>query len=208
MSKMFKRIMSIMLVGVLLLSTSMIIQAAEKEEKIYTDVDINDDFSDDKVVIVIFHEYSGLDKEWHIEDFPGVDIESIDYVTSLKDPNKEYPYLNYESYNQILALNLANPGKENVINAIKVLEENPVVKSAEPNYIFYIDDFEMYQYGDVDRDDKVNAKDALLILQASAGMIELSEEVKMYADETCDGIINAEDALVVLKKAANMPWWE
>lgn len=63
------------------------------QQKIYSTTSITDEFDDDKVIVVIFHEYSGLNKEFTKEDFPGVDIKNINYITSLKDPTREYPYV-------------------------------------------------------------------------------------------------------------------
>ena len=40
-----------------------------------------------------------------------------------------------EKFNQILCLELKNPGKQNVLNAIKVLEKHPDVKYAGPDYV-------------------------------------------------------------------------
>lgn len=205
MNKMLKKTISIIMAFVLVVCTSMLIQAAEKEEKVYTNIDITDDFLDDRVIVVIFHEFSGLDKEYSKEDFPGVDIESIDYITSLKDPNKDYPMLNLESYHQILELRLSNPGKENVISAIRVLEENPIVMSAEPDTYVYAAGVEnLRKSGDVNNDGNVNAKDALLILQVSSKIFELGEAEKMYADANCDEEINAKDALYVLQVASGV----
>ena len=39
-----------------------------------------------------------------------------------------------EKFNQILCLELKKPGKQNVLNAIKVLEKHPDVKYAGPDY--------------------------------------------------------------------------
>lgn len=113
---------------------------SDVEEKIYSSFTLDDDFTEDSVIVVIFHEYSALDREFDKEEFPGVDIQEIIYLTSLKDPNKEYPMMDLDKYNQILELKLVNLGKENVLKAIKVLEENPLVMSAEPNLLFEVED--------------------------------------------------------------------
>lgn len=111
-----------------------------EEEKVYSSYTLEDNFKDDSVIVVIFHKDSALDREFFKEDFPGVDIDEIVYLSSLKDPNKEYPMINLNKYHQILELKLTTPGKSNVLEAIKVLEENPLVMSAEPNLVFYMDD--------------------------------------------------------------------
>ncbi|MGN0242541.1 MAG: dockerin type I domain-containing protein [Lachnospiraceae bacterium] len=64
----------------------------------------------------------------------------------------------------------------------------------------YVDYEDAYQKGDVNRDGKVTAVDALLILQAS-GLTELPTDVLKYGDMNGDGILNQEDATAVLTKA-------
>ena len=56
-------------------------------------------------------------------------------------------------------------------------------------------------YGDLDGDEEVNAKDALLVLKAAVGKIELTEDQFTAADVTADGDVNARDALDILKYA-------
>lgn len=55
--------------------------------------------------------------------------------------------------------------------------------------------------GDVNEDDKVDAVDALVVLRAAVGKVELDEEIMMIADVTGDGEINAKDALEMLQFA-------
>ena len=55
--------------------------------------------------------------------------------------------------------------------------------------------------GDVNNDQKVNANDALIVLRAAVGKVELDEETMMIADVTGDGEINAKDALEILQFA-------
>ena len=55
-------------------------------------------------------------------------------------------------------------------------------------------------YGDVDGDDAVRVKDALVILQTVVGKTELTQEQFVKADVNGDETIGAADALLVLKK--------
>ncbi len=59
-------------------------------------------------------------------------------------------------------------------------------------------------YGDVNGDDAVDAKDALLILQAAVDKAELTREQTAVADVNGDSAIDAKDALLVLQKAVDM----
>ncbi len=56
-------------------------------------------------------------------------------------------------------------------------------------------------YGDVNQDESVDAKDALMILKSAVGKITLTEAQRELAELNGDGVINAKDALLVLKKA-------
>ncbi len=58
-------------------------------------------------------------------------------------------------------------------------------------------------YGDVNGDDAVDAKDALMILQAAVDKVTLTEEQTMIADVNGDKAIDAKDALLVLQKAVD-----
>lgn len=60
--------------------------------------------------------------------------------------------------------------------------------------------------GDVNEDGRVNASDALLVLQVAAKIIDVNkDEMNMSIwDLNSDGIVNAEDALKILKIAAKI----
>lgn len=55
--------------------------------------------------------------------------------------------------------------------------------------------------GDVNKDNKVNSEDALLILKCSVGSVLPSDFDYVLADITCDDVINSADALMVLQIA-------
>ncbi len=57
------------------------------------------------------------------------------------------------------------------------------------------------QYGDVNGDTKVDAKDALWVLQGAVGKRTLNEQEKLFADVDGDTMINAKDALQILRYA-------
>lgn len=61
-----------------------------------------------------------------------------------------------------------------------------------------------YQLGDVNKDNLVNALDALLVLKSSAKICELDDYQKNVADVNKDGITNTDDALQILKVAAKL----
>lgn len=58
--------------------------------------------------------------------------------------------------------------------------------------------------GDLDGDGKPTAKDALLVLKAYAGLVELTDAQKKAADFNGDGFFNAKDATAILKAYAGI----
>lgn len=60
-------------------------------------------------------------------------------------------------------------------------------------------------FGDVNRDGKVNAVDALLVLKISAKILPEANETQMHlGDVNGEGVLNASDALLILQKAAGI----
>jgi len=55
------------------------------------------------------------------------------------------------------------------------------------------------ELGDVNGDEKINARDAKLVLQYFNGKVELTDEQKAKADVNGDGKINARDAKLILQ---------
>ena len=55
--------------------------------------------------------------------------------------------------------------------------------------------------GDVNSDGRINSNDALLVLQASTGLLTLSDNQKKLAEVTNDGKVNSSDALKILQFA-------
>ncbi|MBR3843955.1 MAG: extracellular solute-binding protein, partial [Clostridia bacterium] len=62
-----------------------------------------------------------------------------------------------------------------------------------------------FDYGDVNGDRYINAKDALLVLQGAVGKIQLADQQHTAADVTQDGQPDGKDALEILKKAVGKP---
>lgn len=62
----------------------------------------------------------------------------------------------------------------------------------------------LYQYGDVDSDDKVSILDATLIQRALAGLTELSAHERKAADYDCDGRVTILDATMIQRMLAGL----
>lgn len=64
--------------------------------------------------------------------------------------------------------------------------------------------FEITDIGDVNSDGRITSVDALTVLQASAGLVSLNEDIKEKADVNRDGKINAADALSILQISSGL----
>ena len=125
------------------------------EEKVYSQATLEDKFADNKIIIVVKHYYSLKFKEYKPSDFLPVkvaDVEDLTYGTGqmvkAKMTGKNY-YRNDGScvtpeennskvytFNQMLVITLAEPGKENVLAAIEILEEFDEFKSVSVDGVY------------------------------------------------------------------------
>ena len=98
------------------------------EDKILVQATIEQDFTDDTVLVIIDKNF--FYRQFTVEDFAAVNAVSVSWLTEsyLADPP--------EALNHIYAIKLGETGKQNVLDAIKILETFDFVKCAEPNYIY------------------------------------------------------------------------
>jgi len=111
-------------------------------EYIFSDIDFNavhspsldEDFEDNKIVIVLKHKYSMINNEISSEHFNGIfdnaSIESIRDLTYIGEAN----LLEETNFHQILELTLIEKSKENILLIIAELEKLTMILSAEPQY--------------------------------------------------------------------------
>ena len=85
-------------------------------------VTIDDDFEEGKVLVLIMREQSAARQEYTAADFPGVDIEEV-FVG---------PYFPKTNNHISVTLILTQKDKASVIEAIRILEQSPIVYSASP----------------------------------------------------------------------------
>lgn len=98
------------------------------------------DFSDDCVLVILYHEYSIGDNFHRIftpQDFPEVELVSVKDLTYINNPDN---LVSIDLYCKILKLDLKNKGQDQVLNAIQLLKNNAMVKTAEPDYFYYPED--------------------------------------------------------------------
>ena len=132
-----------------------------KEEKVYCNATLDENFEEYSVMVVMTNIASLQFHTYTPEDFPEIACASVEDLSTTSgawakakingedlealfgDPDVIVPSDFYDidiyKYNQILCLRLKNPGKQNVLDAIKELEKREDVKSASPNYIMSID---------------------------------------------------------------------
>jgi len=98
------------------------------EDKILVQATIEQDFTDDTVLVIIDKNF--FYQQFTVEDFAAVNAVSVSWLTEsyLADPP--------EALNHIYAIKLSETGKQNVLDAIKILETFDFVKCAEPSYIY------------------------------------------------------------------------
>ena len=117
-----------------------------KEEKVYCNATLDDEFEEYSVMVVMTNIASLQFNTYTPEDFPEIQCADVNDLSTASASrvqaklNGEYiKDVDIYEYNQILCLRLKNPGKQNVLDAIKELEKREDIKSANPNYILSID---------------------------------------------------------------------
>ncbi len=58
--------------------------------------------------------------------------------------------------------------------------------------------------GDIDGSGEINSQDALLVLRASLGIVELTPEQAAVADMNDDGVVDSRDALIILRMSLGL----
>lgn len=141
------------------------------EEKIYSNTTIDDNFVPGEVIVVLDKAISEVNKVHSAGFFVGVNILSIEDLTSFSNPDV---IVDKENFNQVLLLTLFEKTKEAVIDAIKIIEKIEGVKYAgannidEPDAVFPDDPY--YSYIDDERDQwALDAIDAPMVWGFSTG---------------------------------------
>ena len=131
-------------------------------EKTYCDLTFSDSEVANDTILIVLSKFatSKWDKKYTAEDFPEIDGKVYE-ITDLSveiikmqleaqrtgDWSKLQKYvensmlINIDTFRRILMVRLANPGVENVRNAIKLLEKRKDIISVGPDVIFYINRF-------------------------------------------------------------------
>ena len=127
------------------------------DEKVYSHVSIDDQFTDDGIFVVLSNKASLNFNQFHSKDFSEIDCVAVteyssasgkkihaqvEALSEAKASGKELCSVDIkkiQTFNQVLYLKLANPGKKNVLDAIDKLMLREDVIYAGPNFIYSID---------------------------------------------------------------------
>ena len=118
---------------------------------------VEDNFVDNRVMVVLTHEASMEFKSYSAADFPEIACKSVENLSTAAaekvqaklrgeipkdlDVNAAFMYRNVkvDTFKTILSLELENPGKENVLKAVRALEKREDVYYVGPDYILALD---------------------------------------------------------------------
>ena len=112
------------------------------EEKVYSEVSIDQEFVDNHVIVVMKHESSRINEIPDISLFDSVELTDIIDLTSFEKYRNikdecDLLFLNEDLFHQILLLELPTNDKNEVVLTIKKLEKLDGVKYVGPDYIYY-----------------------------------------------------------------------
>lgn len=107
------------------------------DDKIYWQGSIDDNFTDNEVIICIDGAFTA--KKFTIDDFKDfIDIEEIELLTYNSSYDENDPF--YDTWRNVYLITLKNSNKEKVIEAINILITSKYIYYAGPNGILEIDD--------------------------------------------------------------------
>lgn len=189
MKKKMKKQMMIILCALFALMQCIGLEASEQFGSNIDEANTNTSMTDEEamsfeagvVLVTIKHEESAIDRTFSAEDFPNVNIESIEYVTPLMEEKKGL--FDWENYRQILKINLTDKEPQAVLDAIDILSQNVLVESAKPNWIiplYYGDErgVEITEPGLLDFDEGL-----LAAAQLQATVNAVTPNDKYYVDQ-------------------------
>ncbi len=131
------------------------------EEKIFSTATLDDDFADDRVMVVLTNAASLKLKAYKSSDFSEIQCTSVNDLSTAAaarveaklngksvaavhelEPDavvfSDFYEVNTDTYNQILCLTLPTKSKQGVLDAIKILSQRDDVKYAGPDYAMTI----------------------------------------------------------------------
>lgn len=112
---------------------------ASQEQKIYCTATIDDEFADNKVMVVLTESASRSDKDYSVADFISygcIEVKDLtEFATQTVQSGVDNELVNTENYKRVLSLTLNQNSKENVLQVINSLIEREDVLYVGPDYI-------------------------------------------------------------------------
>ncbi len=126
MNKLLKNALAIFLTATILNTVIFVNTAhAESLEKVYCQATMDDDFTDNEILIITMP-FANF-KEYNVEDFESINCINIEEISyNIKE----------NVLCRIIELTIDGHNKQNVLEAIKILEDRNDIYSAQPNYIY------------------------------------------------------------------------
>lgn len=126
------------------------------EEKVFCKATVAEDFSEDRIIVVLNNSTSLMLSTYSALDFPEISCDSVIDLTNgicemlknqttTRESVTEYSKMTVDSnkFHQILCITLQTPGKENVLNAIAELEKRDDLLYVSPDYFGHGDSDEV-----------------------------------------------------------------
>ena len=123
------------------------------DEKIYQEIDVNADFSENTIIVILTKQETLKFKNYKAADFSNISClmvtnlmkETEEFVKNQKSKdesnnvdlvnhNNSKTVIDLENYRGMLKLTVENKGKEHIIECIQELMKMPEIKIASPNY--------------------------------------------------------------------------
>ena len=130
--------------------SSKTVMAQDNEKALIRDYSLDEDFSPDKVLVVLKNSKSRELNDYSKEDFPNIDCEEVLDLTSgtkelfKKIEKNDYSFITDEydirkrldinNYHQILLIKLNEKTKENVLHSIDILRNYDSIFAVEPSF--------------------------------------------------------------------------
>ncbi len=109
-------------------------------EKIYCQATIDDNFAEDRVLLVLQKGEQIVFRDYTVSDFSSVNCVSVEELTSGRTQKVRDGVQGVDgNYNRILKLSLAKKSKQNVLKAMEILMQREDVLQASPDFIFEMD---------------------------------------------------------------------
>jgi len=105
------------------------------DEKVFSDVSLEDEFDDSSVIVVLDRKTSEINKRQSQSLFGNISRNQITELTQLNETGKRNT--DEMNFRQIFSIELESNSKENVLETIKKLEKIDGVRYAGPNYVLY-----------------------------------------------------------------------